>query len=134
MSYVTGPKRIIRNPITGEELHYTKGTKDPNEQGPQIPLAEHKNRVNDLVKQSPRQETPKSHFITSFENNKPSASVNSSTKANASSVPIMDFSEISAHRIIGDDDEGYKNNSILSPILSYQNRLNKIVAGNFALK
>ena len=66
MSYVTGPKRIIRNPITGEELHYTKGTKNPNEQGPQIPFVPHETRVDELVAKRT------SHFVTSFENqNKP---------------------------------------------------------------
>lgn len=126
MSYVTGPKRIVRNPITGEELHYTRGTKDPNEPAPKPVAREHNDRVNELVK-------PKSQFVKSFETKqqqlyqRPASAINSSLVANASNVPLMDFSEISANRIIDYTKDEDEKTSILSPILSYQNRLKKMI-------
>jgi calcyphosin len=144
MSYVTGPKRIVRNPITGEELHYTRGTKDPNEPAPKPVAQEHNARVNELVTKPNN-----SNFVSSFDTftkqqqnrlplSRPASAysnIGSSQLANAS-VPVMDFGDLSANRITDytKDDEVYDddnnlvdNTSILSPILSYQNRINKMV-------
>ena len=73
--------KIVRNPITGEEIIYKKGPK-PNEQI-KIPDLSHEQRVKSLLN---------SEFVTFEKKHKPED--NLSTQANASSIPILNLSDL----------------------------------------
>lgn len=96
---MSNPKRIVRNPITGEELHYFKGPKQAN----QVPNydTDHNVRVKELLKDSvpntPRQIIPKPAKTES----------NLSVMANASSIPLLNFTDLlsSEDRKITDKNE-----------------------------
>ena len=121
MSYLTGPKRLIRNPITGEELYYTKGPK-PDEPPAHAVAGQHSARVNELLGQTNRAQTSdenKSYFATSFGNSKPTTQ-NSSVEANASSIPMLNFTDLSAHRLLAAE-------SVRSPILDYQQQVREMM-------
>lgn len=96
-------KRIVRNPITGEEICYMKGPKNQNET-PRIKDMEHEQRKNELLSSripssnsyaniNNKNENEKSHFISSFSSNKLN-SANSSLAANASSIPLLYLDDI----------------------------------------
>lgn len=115
----TGPKRIIRNPITGEELHYTKGPKHPQAEQKSINYdLDHDQRVNELLHSS------RSEFIKpNLKQEKSQQTLNSelSVIANASSIPLLNFTDLnSSDRNLNRDNKlsDFRNqNPIIAPIL-----------------
>lgn len=152
-SYKNEIKRVIRNPITGEEMVYPKGQTPRVEKKPQ-PLNEDR-VLKELIE---KKTLP---ISTTDEKKKPTKSVESSNLskvANASSIPLLDFGDLYSEDrnetmdeykkklnefagVINNKSENpsfleslvhLKKNSeistrpIESPIMSYRNQLTKI--------
>ncbi|RNA09532.1 calcyphosin-2 isoform X1 [Brachionus plicatilis] len=96
--------KIVRNPITGEEIVYKKGPK-PNEQI-KIPELSHDQRVKTLLN---------SQFMTYEKQHEPEA--NLSLQANASSIPILNFGELESDESRSKHNNLRHQNPIIAPDL-----------------
>lgn len=100
--------KIVRNPITGEEIVYKKGPK-PNEQI-KIPDLSHEQRVKSLLN---------TEFITYEKKHEPESN-NLSLQANASSIPMLNLSDLQSDESRSKQTNLRNQNPIIAPSLIEQ--------------
>lgn len=107
MMYQTGSKRLVRNPITGEELYYFKGSKQEQEQhhhqAPQIDYnSNHESRVKGLLEAKKSTQAGLANFPMPLsmpqeqekKKDQSTSTSNVSTRVNATSVPLLNFTDL----------------------------------------
>ncbi|CAF0963988.1 unnamed protein product [Brachionus calyciflorus] len=104
--------RIVRNPITGEEIIYKKGLKNPQNET-KIPDLTHEERVKNLL------ESSRSEFITYDKKYeiKSESKPDLSLVANASSIPLLNLNELQSDESRTKLNLLKNNNPIIAPSL-----------------
>jgi Ca2+-binding EF-hand superfamily protein len=145
MSFVNGPKRVVRNPITGEELVYVKGQKiealnymNSENSSSSISMKELL-AINDLVQNNKSNKLTDEKMQTTFRENTDTPS-NSNTKSEfmskinssmietrGNSIPILNLSElVSEDRRFNQNENNDKNNQQIN----YKQELENLVKKN----
>lgn len=136
----TGPSRVIRNPITGEEILYTKG-KPPvpnhnnNKTKPIDYDISHLDRVQSLIAPLPADPSRNKSDISKKPPAPPKSlstdelSSNLSKQANASSIPLLNFTDL-----FSEDRNGTESHEFRQKLNEFVGKKNPIVEPSFLEK
>lgn len=129
MSYTIGPKRVVRNPITGEEIVYEKngqqqqksGTLSIEEKVKSLLLAEKPKEATSSIGKSTQTNQNKSEFMSQISSSRAGQNSSLIVHQDNSTIPMLNFSDLVS------EDRSINNDNKLNEKIDYKQELANLV-------